>query len=70
MLTFKITADRFLRNMVRAITGSLIDVGRGRSSIEGFRSVIEARDRSAAGFSVPAQGLFLEGITYPDDIWL
>ncbi len=65
-LVFEITADRFLRNMVRAIVGSLLEVGQGgRRSLEQFRQMIESRDRNAAGFSVPAQALFLDEILYP-----
>ncbi len=67
ILVFSITADRFLRNMVRAIVGTLIEVGRGNMSLHDFRKVIEARDRSKAGFSVPAHALFLENVTYGDD---
>lgn len=70
MLVFRISANRFLRNMVRAITGTLLDVGKGKLSIEAFRKVIEAKDRGRAGFSVPAHGLFLEEITYPEDLFL
>ena len=61
---FTIRADRFLRNMVRAIVGTLIDVGRGRIGLEGFRKIIEGRSRSGAGDSVPACALFLENIEY------
>lgn len=64
-MTFVITADRFLRNMVRAVTGTLIDVGRGKLSADGFRRIIEARDRCAAGTSMPGHALFLWEITYP-----
>lgn len=62
---FEICADRFLRNMVRAIVGTLIDVGRGRISPEGILEVIAAHDRCAAGESVPACGLFLVDVGYP-----
>jgi tRNA pseudouridine38-40 synthase len=65
---FTIKANRFLRNMVRAIVGTLIDVGRKKMSIEEFRSVIAEKKRSGAGFSVPACGLFLEEVTYPEDV--
>ena len=61
---FEITADRFLRNMVRAIVGTLMEVGRGQLSVEGFREVIEKKDRCAAGDSVPARGLFLQEVKY------
>ena len=61
---FEIRANRFLRNMVRAVVGTLIDVGRGRVSLDGFRDIIEGRSRSEAGESMPAHALFLEDITY------
>lgn len=63
-LTFYITANRFLRNMVRAIVGTLIEVGQGKKSVADFRTVIESKKRSKAGLSVPAQGLFLTEVTY------
>lgn len=66
---FTIQADRFLRNMVRAIVGTLIEVGRGKMTIEGFRQVIEAKDRNKAGMSVPGQALFLEDICYPEHLF-
>ena len=65
-LVFTIKADRFLRNMVRAIVGTLLEVGRGRLSVEEFRRIIERRDRCAAGVSVPGKALFLCDIEYPD----
>ena len=61
---FTITANRFLRNMVRAIVGTLVEVGRGRISIADIRRIIEAKDRCCAGESVPAKGLFLASIKY------
>ncbi|QRX63921.1 tRNA pseudouridine(38-40) synthase TruA [Dysgonomonadaceae bacterium zrk40] len=67
---FTITADRFLRNMVRAIIGTLLEAGRGRLDERGFRRIIEARDRNVAGDSVPGHALFLEDVMYPDEIWL
>jgi tRNA pseudouridine38-40 synthase len=67
---FHISADRFLRNMVRAIVGSLLQVGRGRMTIEGFMAMIEAKDRRMAGESVPAQGLYLNRVVYPKDIFI
>jgi tRNA pseudouridine38-40 synthase len=66
LLVFEIIADRFLRNMVRAITGTLIDIGRGKISIADFVSIIEAKDRGKAGASVEAKGLFLTNIEYPE----
>lgn len=61
---FTITANRFLRNMVRAIVGTLVEVGRGRLTIDDVRRIIEAKDRCRAGESVPAKGLFLVDIKY------
>lgn len=61
---FMIRADRFLRNMVRSIVGSLLDVGMGKTSLEEFREIIEAKDRGRAGTSAPAKGLFLVDIGY------
>ena len=66
---FTITADRFLRNMVRAIVGTLLDVGRGVLTIEQFREIIEKKDRCSAGTSVPGNALFLADVTYPEDIF-
>ena len=62
---FTITADRFLRNMVRAIVGTLVEVGRHKMSVEQFCQVIERKDRCAAGTSMPGNALFLWDITYP-----
>ena len=67
---FTITADRFLRNMVRAIVGTLLDVGRGVLSIDGFRNVIAQKNRCSAGNSVPGGALFLADVSYPDDLFL
>lgn len=69
-LIFTIQADRFLRNMVRAIVGSLLEVGKGRMDEEGFCRIIEARDRCRAGTSVPAQALYLTEVKYSDDLYL
>ena len=68
-LVFTIQADRFLRNMVRAIVGTLILVGRGKLSVAEFCHTIELRNRCSAGDSVPASGLFLEDVGYPADIY-
>jgi len=68
-LIFVIEADRFLRNMVRAIVGTMTDIGRGKISMDEFRCIIEKKDRGAAGISVPAKGLFLTGIGYPEEIF-
>ena len=67
---FTITADRFLRNMVRAVVGTLFEVGRGKMTIEQFAEVITQHTRSAAGDSAPAEGLYLTKIIYPEDIWV
>jgi len=66
---FTITADRFLRNMVRAVVGTLLEVGRQRMSVEQFRAVIEKQHRTAAGQSAPAEGLYLTDIRYPENIF-
>jgi len=63
---FNITANRFLRNMVRAIVGTLFEVGRHKMSLAEFQSVIDARDRCSAGQSVSPDGLYLAHITYPN----
>ncbi len=69
-LIFTIEADRFLRNMVRAIVGTLLDVGFDRLCLSEFRGIIDHKDRSAAGPSVPACGLYLEDVEYPENIFL
>ncbi len=69
-LIFTITADRFLRNMVRAIVGTLWKLGIGQTDLAGFIETMQKKDRSAAGMSVPACGLFLEKVVYPDEIRL
>ena len=66
---FTIRADRFLRNMVRAIVGTLLEVGRGKLTVEGFRKVIEQQDRCKAGTSAPGNALFLVNVEYPEDIF-
>ncbi|MBQ4284938.1 MAG: tRNA pseudouridine synthase A [Bacteroidales bacterium] len=63
-LAFRVTADRFLRNMVRAMVGTLIDVGRGKRSPESMTALLESRDRCSAGESVPARALFLVDVRY------
>ena len=62
---FTIRSNRFLRNMVRSVTGTLLDVGRGKLTIDGLREIIERKDRCAAGVSMPACGLFLTKVEYP-----
>lgn len=66
---FTIKANRFLRNMVRAIVGTLLEAGRGKLDEAGMRRIIEAKDRSVAGCSVPGNALFLEEVEYPDEIF-
>ena len=68
-LVFTIKADRFLRNMVRAIVGTMIEIGQGKLSIDEFKKIIEAKDRGAAGASAPAEGLFLANIVYPEELF-
>ncbi len=68
-LVFFIQANRFLRNMVRAIVGTLIEVGLKKISIADFKSILQSRDRSKAGYSVPAHGLYLEKVYYPKHIF-
>jgi tRNA pseudouridine38-40 synthase len=69
-LIFRITANRFLRNMVRAIVGTLIEVGIGKRTISDFENVIIKQNRSKAGVSVPARGLFLSVVSYPETIFI
>jgi tRNA pseudouridine38-40 synthase len=69
-LVFTIRGNRFLRNMVRAIVGTMIDLGRGKFNIGDFTQIIESRNRNMAGFSVPAHGLALVHVQYPEDIKL
>ena len=69
IIRFTIRADRFLRNMVRAIVGTLVDVGRGRYSVDEFRSIVESKDLSRSSAGAPAQGLFLSDVVYPKDIF-
>lgn len=69
-LIFTIKADRFLRNMVRAIVGTMIDVGKGKISPEDFGRIIENKNRGLAGVSVPPHGLFLTKIDYPPSIFI
>ncbi|HBT84456.1 MAG: tRNA pseudouridine(38-40) synthase TruA [Fermentimonas sp.] len=70
MYVFKIKADRFLRNMVRAIVGTLLEAGRGRLDERGLRRIIDAKNRQVAGDSAPGNALFLEDVQYPEYIWV
>ena len=69
-LKFTISADRFLRNMVRAIVGTLLDVGLGKINLKEFLEIINKKDRCAAGVSISAKGLFLSKIEYPNNIFI
>ena len=69
-LVFTIKADRFLRNMVRAIVGTMVDVGFGKIDLKKFENIILAKDRCKAGLSAPAKGLFLVDIQYPEEIFV
>lgn len=69
-LHFVITANRFLRNMVRAIVGTLVEIGRGKHPVSWMHEVLTSKDRSLAGASAPAHGLYLERIVYPPDMIL
>jgi tRNA pseudouridine38-40 synthase len=64
-LVFTISADRFLRNMVRAIVGTMVNIGLEKVSLQDFIQIIESKDRKKAGFSVPAHGLYLTKVEYP-----
>lgn len=64
-LIFTIAADRFLRNMVRAIVGTMVNIGLEKVSLQEFKQIIESKDRNKAGFSVPANGLYLTKVEYP-----
>ncbi|GIV27104.1 MAG: tRNA pseudouridine synthase A [Bacteroidia bacterium] len=69
-ITFTISANRFLRNMVRSLVGTLIWIGTGKFSLEDLKNILHSRDRKKAGFSAPADGLYLSQIIYPKDIFL
>ncbi|HRZ77932.1 MAG TPA: hypothetical protein P5248_11230, partial [Bacteroidales bacterium] len=70
VLIFEIRANRFLRNMVRAIVGTLLDIGRGRFALNALPGILASGSRSRAGTSAPAHGLFLWEVTYPREIYL
>ena len=67
-LHFSISADRFLRNMVRAIVGTLINVGIGKLKVEDMQRILDSKNRGEAGYSVPAHGLYLTQVAYPETI--
>lgn len=68
-LIFTIVADRFLRNMVRAIVGTLLDVGYGKTSLQDFKTILKSKSREDAGASAPAKGLYLTKVVYPKVIF-
>ncbi len=70
LLVFNIVADRFLRNMVRAIVGTLLDVGFGKTTLEEFINILNSKNRGEAGASVPAHGLYLKRVVYPESVFL
>lgn len=70
VLEFTITANRFLRGMVRAIVGTLLDVGTGKTSMNEFQSIIRSKDRKKAGANVPAYGLYLKKVKYPSNVFI
>ena len=70
LLVFTITADRFLRNMVRAIVGTLVAVGKKEIGLEEMKKIIESKNRSNAGESFPACGLYLTKVIYPMEIFI
>jgi len=70
LLEFTITANRFLRGMVRATVGTLLDVGTGRISLDDLRAILLSRDRRKAGANVPPQGLYLVRVEYPEDVFI
>jgi len=69
-IILKITANRFLRGMVRAIVGTMLDVGIGNSSKQNFIDIVQSKDRKQAGSAVPPHGLFLNSVSYPDNIYV
>jgi tRNA pseudouridine38-40 synthase len=69
-LVFTIKSDRFLRNMVRAIVGTMVEIGFGKMNVKQFEEIILAKDRCKAGKSAPAKGLFLVDIEYPEEIFI
>ena len=68
-LVYYVKANRFLRGMVRGLTGTMLQVGRGKISLQQFRDIIEARDCTKADFSVPGHGLFLIKVNFPEEVW-
>ena len=69
MLVFTISANRFLRNMVRAIVGTLLDIGTEKISLKDLETIIHSKNRSNAGTSAPAHGLYLTEVNYPEEVY-
>jgi tRNA pseudouridine38-40 synthase len=69
-LVYYVKANRFLRGMVRGLTGTMLQVGRGKISLQQFRDIIEVRDCTKADFSVPGHGLFLIKVNFPGEVWV
>jgi tRNA pseudouridine38-40 synthase len=69
-LIFHVSANRFLRGMVRALVGTLLEVGLGKINVEDFAEILVQKDRTAAGRSVPPQGLFLSEVKYPESVYI
>ncbi len=70
LLVFNVTANRFLRGMVRAIVGTLLDVGTGKITMKEFEEIVKGKDRKKAGMNVPPEGLFLTSVKYPKNIFV
>ncbi len=70
LLVFHIAANRFLRNMVRAVVGTLLEVGLGKLDIKDIDRILQSEDRGEAGYSVPAKGLYLTEVVYPESVFL
>lgn len=70
LLLFEIKANRFLRGMVRALVGTMLEVGRGKKSVADFQSIVDGKDRKKAGENAPARGLFLMEVEYPEEVFL
>jgi tRNA pseudouridine38-40 synthase len=70
LLEFTITANRFLRGMVRAVVGTLLDVGTGKTSLKEFQAILQSRDRKKAGANVPPYGLYLSKVKYPPSVFV
>jgi tRNA pseudouridine38-40 synthase len=69
-LIFHITSNRFLRGMVRAVVGTLMDVGQGRKSVDDIQTILESKDRKQAGRAAPAHGLYLTKVVYPNNVYI